>query len=104
MQERLSSQVQRLAAKYEPGGEKQRPVVFTRAADNAEEDVENNQRQPAGHPAAKELPGDDLPPGNRLGQQRKDCAIFALGWDLPGGSSDGYYQRGNPNQQQTDVF
>ena len=79
-------------------------MMFARAADDAEEEVEDNQRQPAGQPAAGELAENHLPARHRLGQQREDGAVLALGRDLAGGGADGDHQRGNPDQQQRDLL
>ena len=77
-------------------------MVLARAADDAEEQVEDDQREAAGQPAAEELAEDDLAAGDGLGQQGEDGAVFALGRDLPGGGGDGDDQRGDPDQQQAD--
>jgi len=44
----------------------------------AKKKIEHHQRHPRGQPAAEKFADDDLGPGHRLGEQRKDGARLAF--------------------------
>ena len=66
----------------------------------SEERVEDQQRQPAGEPAAEELADDELPAAHGLGQHGEEGAGFALSGDLPRGAGDSEDEAGHPDEGQ----
>src|SRR3954468_1050516 len=80
------------------------PLVLTRTADDSEEYVEHDQRDPCSLPASHELADDHLRTRHGLGQQRKNRARFPFRWNLPGSRCNRDYKGRYPNQKQTDLL
>jgi len=78
----------------------QRPGMFAAGRERAEENIETQQHQAAGEPAAEKFPKNQLRPRQRLGKQGQQRPLFALRRDLPRGRGDGDDERGNPDEQE----
>ena len=78
--------------------------MFAAGGQRAEENIKTEQHQAAGDPAAEKFSENQLRPRQRLGEQRKQSALFALRRDLPRGRRDGDDERRNPDEQQAEFL
>jgi len=82
----------------------QRKGVFARSRHDGEEEIEGQQGNPAGHPAAEEFADHEFPAPDRLGQERINRPALPFRRDLARGRGDGDDQRREPNQEQTGIL
>src|SRR3954451_511774 len=82
----------------------ERPIMLTRAAHEAKEKIENNERDTDRLPATKKFTEHDLGAGYGFREQRKEGPRFAFRRNLAGRSRDGNHERRDPNQQQADFL
>ena len=81
-----------------------RPFVLLRAGHDAEEKVEQQQRQTGGEPAAEEFAEQHLVARDGLGQQREQGPMLALRRDLPRRGRDGDDQGRRPDEEQANLL